>query len=52
MDFLVQNESEKFEERALKDFYDFKNVISIILEKDDHFPSKFCSFNSPETHNW
>jgi hypothetical protein len=52
MDFVVQNDNEKFEERALKDFYDFKSVIGIILEKDDQFPSKFCSFNTLENHNW
>lgn len=47
MDFAVQSENEKFEEKAQKDFMDFKHIISIILEKDDNFPSKFSSFNAP-----
>ena len=31
---------------------DFKDTIGYILEKDDHFPAKFASFNQPQHHNW
>lgn len=49
MDFTTS--SGMFEESAAKDFQDFKLVIGMILEKDDHFPAKFSSFNSDE-HSW
>lgn len=52
MDFGVNSDNSPFEVRASRDFLDFKHAIGVILEKDDHFPSKFASFNSPDTHNW
>ena len=45
MDFGTNNDNKSFEEKAKQDFNDFKHMIAVILEKDDNFPAKFCSFN-------
>lgn len=52
MDFGVNSDNLPFEQRAHQDFLDFKHAIGIILEKDDHFPAKFASFNDEKNHHW
>jgi hypothetical protein len=52
MDFRVNTDNIPFEARAQQDFDEFQHAIGTILEKDDHFPAKFASFNSPTTRNW
>lgn len=52
MDFGTNSDNQSFEKRAEKDFYDFKQIISVILEKDSNFPAKFAYFNNPTNASW